>query len=132
MKLLYFDDNAYLIKTSFVTLRNRRMKELEVSDPITQSRIRWEINQLNKLLDQYDRNLIMSLRIDQLATSAQQTKAGRFFISYAAQCVRLRSLRAPARAGYGEQEGNGSKRRRTFCKLRPCAIICKKEIKGMR
>lgn len=61
MKLSYTEEISYLLKASLIEARNKRMQKVSVLSVDVHnyrdvSRLNWEINRLNELIDKCDRN----------------------------------------------------------------------------
>lgn len=61
MKLSYTEEVSYLLKASLIEARNKRMQKVSVLSVDVHnyrdvSRLNWEINRLNELIDKCDRN----------------------------------------------------------------------------
>lgn len=61
MKLSYTEEISYLLKASLIEARNKRMRKVsvlavDVHNYRDVSRLNWEINRLNELIDKCDRN----------------------------------------------------------------------------
>lgn len=61
MKLSYTEEISYLLKASLIEARNKRMQKVSVLSVDVHnyrdvSRLNWEINRLNELIDRCDKN----------------------------------------------------------------------------